>query len=73
MYWTYAENSSNGTKSFYADTAADVANLPTYGAPGTQQGKDIKSCEPVYYGSDCFVIETGEVYILNSSDVWTKI
>lgn len=44
-------------KEFVADAEADVASLP-------------KDCA---MGSTCFVIATGEVYILNGEKVWVKI
>ena len=44
-------------KEFVADAEADVASLP-------------KNCA---MGSTCFVIATGEVYMLNGEKVWVKI
>ena len=61
MYWMTSYK-NDGQMSFYADTEADVANLPT-----SQTSQDVKK------GSDCFVIETSDVYILNSQDTWVKI
>ena len=46
-----------GLKEYVVDTAAEVDLLPT-------------NCA---MGSSAFVIETGEVYILNSEKVWVKI
>lgn len=46
-----------GLKEFVADTEADVALLP-------------RNCA---MGSTCFVIKTGEAYMLNSEKVWVKI
>jgi hypothetical protein len=40
------------------DTAADIANLPDH--------------TEVAMGSICYVIETGDMYMLNSQDVWVK-
>lgn len=78
MYWIDENSSPKGTprgeqKSFYADAVSDVANLPTSSALGVQQGDDEESCKCVLPGASCFVIATGDLYILNSSDVWIKI
>lgn len=51
---------------FIVDTPADVANLPT---TITAKG----GYEEVPFGSFCLVISTGDVYVLNSSNVWTII
>lgn len=42
-----------------ADTAADVSNLPVQPEVAT--------------GSTCFVIATGDVYMLNSLESWIKL
>ena len=44
-------------KEFVADAEVDVASLP-------------RDCA---MGSTCFVIESGEVYMLNGEKVWVKI
>ena len=44
-------------KEFVADAEADVASLP-------------RDCA---MGSTCFVIESGEAYMLNGEKVWVKI
>jgi hypothetical protein len=78
MYWIDENSSPKGTprgeqKSFFADAVSDVANLPTSIALGVKQGNDEESCKCVLPGSSCLVIATSEVYILNSSNVWTKL
>ena len=70
MYWI------DGTLKqvmFIADSASDVSNLPTMTSEGNQQGDDNVSNKKVAMGSKCLIIETGEVYILNSSNQWVKI
>ena len=78
MYWIDENSSPKGTprgeqKSFFADAVSDIANLPTSSALGVKQGDDEESYKCVLPGASCFVIATGDLYILNSSDVWTKI
>lgn len=46
---------------FYADEASDVANL-------NQFGRDNK----LSMGSTCYVIETGELYMMKSDFSWKK-
>lgn len=51
---------------FIIDTPDDIANLPTL--------TEAKSgYEEVPFGSRVLVISTGDVYVLNSSGVWTII
>ena len=78
MYWIDENSSPKGTprgeqKSFFADAVSDIANLPTSSTLGVKQGDDEESYKCVLPGASCFVIATGDLYILNSSDVWTKI
>ena len=54
---------------FTADTAADIANLPT-------SSKASGGFDPVPWGSICTVIGTGgscTAYMLNSSDKWVEL
>lgn len=78
MYWIDINTAPKQTprgeqKAFFADAVADIANLPKTTAYGVKQGDDEDSCKPVLAGSSCFVIATGEVYILDSTETWTKI
>lgn len=78
MYWIDENTSPKQTprgeqKAFFADAVSDVSNLPTSIALGVKQGDDEESCKCVLPGSSCLVIATSEVYILNSSNVWTKL
>ena len=50
---------SSKKKSFVADSASDISSLPTD--------------DSVAIGSDCLVIATGDVYILNSTRTWAKL
>ena len=46
-------------KSFVADSESDISSLPTD--------------DTVAIGSDCLVIDTGDVYILDSTKTWAKL
>ena len=48
---------NSNKKSFVADSAADISNLPT----------------DVAQGSDCLVIGTADVYMLDSTKTWSKL
>jgi len=53
-----AENyDKNATKEFFVDTVADVANLPTN----------------LWAGSHALVIETGDLYVLNTEGTWVAL
>ena len=54
-----ADNSAAYVTELVADTAADVSNLPIQPEVAT--------------GSTCFVIATGDVYMLKSTGTWTQI
>lgn len=60
------------TLSFYADTEADIATLPTSTTEGTG-GLDSTDNRVVGYGSDCICIANSLVYVLNSSDEWVQM
>lgn len=63
MAWWESPKSQLNTskeKSFYADTEADIANLPT----------DEETVAP---GSDCMVIETANIYMLDSTRTWSPL
>ena len=51
---------NNKQRDYIADTEADVANLPT-------------AEEDVDVGASCLVIESANVYMLNSQRVWTPL
>ena len=50
---------SSKKKSFVADSASDISSLPTD--------------DSVAIGSDCLVIATSDVYILDSTKTWVKL
>lgn len=50
---------SSKKKSFVADSASDISSLPTD--------------DSVAIGSDCLVIATSDVYILDSTKTWSKL
>lgn len=61
---------------FWADTKADIQNLPRDGIPGVQQGDDTTSCQPVKRGSTCTVIGNGSggsFFVLNSDNEWKEM
>jgi hypothetical protein len=77
MYWLDVNTTSAGTsqKNFFADSASDIINLPTM----TTWGKGPESDEypdinkPVFKGSSCLIVETSDVYILDSENNWSKL
>ena len=79
MYWLdHNQSSTASQKVFYADTDNDVLNLPTSKSRGVEQNyrysdPTFDGSAPVEFGSQCMVISTGEVYMLNSQDIWERI
>lgn len=78
MYWidinaTPKQTPRGEQRAFFADVVSDVSNLPTSSTLGVKQGDDDESYKCVLPGATCLVIATGELYILNSSNVWTKL
>lgn len=67
MYWRSKPEISSRQKSFFADAAVDIQNLPTSTTEGTPQQVDPEAHKCVDIGSDCVVIATGDVYILGSN------
>lgn len=65
-WWESPKSQLNNSteRSFYADEESDISNLPT--------SKD--DYEPgVDPGSDCIVIETANVYMLDSTRTWVPM
>ena len=58
-WWESVKSQLNSSeeKDFYADAAADVADLP-------------KMDDGIAPGSTCLVIATSDVYMLDSTDTW---
>ena len=79
MYWLdQTQSSTNSQKLFYADTESDIENLPTSKKFGVKQDytytdPTVEAERPVLIGSQCLVIETGDIFMLNSNNIWTKI
>ena len=65
-WWESPKSQLNNSKerSFYADAEADVANLPT------SEDDYPDGVEP---GSDCLVIETANIYMLDSTRTWSPM
>ena len=61
-----------GQKSYYCDSSADIADLPTSSNEGTPMNDSVThlKCEP---GSFCLCIGDSSGWILNSEDVWTEV
>ena len=61
-WWESPKSQLNNSKekSFYADTESDISDLPT-------------DPEEVIPGSDCIVIETANVYMLDSTYTWSPL
>lgn len=57
---------------FFMDSDTDIANLPTSADFGVEQDDSVAH-QKVAKGSTALSIETGSVYMLNSSDSWVKI
>ena len=61
MIW-FQEGSTQGRQaSLYADNNDDVANLKKFGQDNHLKG-----------GSNCLVIQTGEIYMMDSEMNWNK-
>lgn len=58
---------------YIADNPDDVTKLPTSITKGEPQPNDSTAHLEVSYGSQCLVISTGELYILNSQDEWVSV
>lgn len=52
---------------FFIDNDSDVSKLPT----STQKGSKGDGC--VSIGSIAISIESGKLFVLNSSNIWTKV
>lgn len=63
---------NGGTRSFLADAETDIALLPTSVAVGTGGINDTDN-EKVAIGSSCLCIGNAGFYMLNSSNIWTKM
>ena len=75
MYWIDHNNSYMPAHqvAFICDSEADIADLPTTSAEGKKYDTDTSVDDKVAAGSSCLVIDTSEVYMLNSDDEWKKL
>ena len=73
-YWiqeTDGNHNLSNYRLFYCDTEIDVDDLPTNKKDGKIQDGDSVSFQKCAYGSECLVLESGNLYILSKdSDEW---
>lgn len=76
-YWIQELSKSNGrqgVKSFYCDFRSDIQYLPTQMHEGDISKGDSASTATTSYGSDCFCLEDGSVWILGKeTDQWKEV
>lgn len=76
-YWIQKKGSTlemSGYKSFMCDYRSDINKLPKKGIKGERQDDDTISDNPCVYGSDCFCLEDGSVWILGKdTNTWKEI
>ena len=79
MFWIqYRKESDPMYRMFYAEYETDLVNLPTQTTEGRQDAGDdveLKAANAICgEGSECLVIEKGDVYILGkSTNTWDKL
>ena len=73
-YWFNNNIKYNGAKQvqFFMDSDSDVSDLPTSASSGEPQGDTVTHL-PVGKGSSAKSIDSGKIYILDSSDNWTEL
>ena len=76
-YWiqeTGGNHNRVNYKLFYCDKESDVKDLPTEKKYGKTQNGDSVSSQKCAYGSECFVLESGNLYILSKeTDEWKVV
>lgn len=74
-YWINQAGNKNrpNWRQFYCDTDTDIANLPTSDTEGVKQDGDSTAHKACSVGSECLVLGTTSVYVLNSSDNWVEL
>ena len=74
-YWINQSGNKNrpNWRQFYCDTEEDVSSLPTSSKGGVKQVGDSTAHQNFAIGSECLVLESTNVYVLNSSDTWIKL
>lgn len=74
-YWI--NQAGNATRpnwrQFYCDTDSDISNLPTSSTEGEDSSIDSTAYKCCSVGSEALSIESGKVFVLNGSDVWSEI
>lgn len=74
MFWIQQTNNKHNNSAYnlyYADYELDVKNLPTASKVGLQENGDTVANKKTCAGSECLVLETGNVYILRKdTDTW---
>ena len=71
MFWiqqTGTNHNNSAYRLFYADYETDVANLPTSQKNGKQDNGDTVANQKITAGSECLVLESGNLYILSKDD-----
>lgn len=71
MFWiqqTGTNHNNSAYRLFYADYESDVANLPTSQEEGKQTNGDTVANQKTTAGSECLVLESGNLYILSKDD-----
>lgn len=73
MFWiqdTGNKYNNSAYNLYYADYESDVKNLPTSSKEGLQDGDTVAN-KRTCAGSECLVLETGNLYILRkATDTW---
>lgn len=76
MFWiqqTGTGHNNSNYRLFYAEKESDVTDLmPTDKVEGTQTNGDSVANKKCAIGSECLVLETGNLYIL-SSEGWKAV
>ena len=74
-YWINQAGNKNrpNWRQFYCDTDTDIVNLPTSAVEGVKQDGDSTAHKCCSVGSECLVLGSTSVYILNSSDTWVEL
>lgn len=76
MFWIQETGTNKNNMNYrliYAEFESDLDRLPTQTDPGNQDNGDTIANKLVSAGSECIVLETGDVYVLGkSTNTWDK-
>lgn len=74
-YWINQSGNKNrpNWRQFYCDADIDILSLPTSMTEGKKQDVDTTAYKCCSVGSECLALETMSVYVLNSSNIWSKL